>query len=221
MNSTEIFLTLLNSKNRDNLDELKWPNENTFEVVVGAILVQNTNWKNVEKALINLKNADKISLDKILSISVQSLAGLIKPSGFYNTKAKRLNTLCVAMQREFGDFESFRESVSREWLLGIKGIGAETCDTILAYACSRPAMIVDAYALRILSFLGYEFGSYDEAAEWLSSLEYDKIYQILGDNYNETEIFKLYHALILEFCKEHFKGKNLDDSGKMILSTIS
>ncbi|MBE2986095.1 endonuclease III [Campylobacter sp. RM12920] len=217
MTSTQLFLTLLNSKTRDDFNELRWPQEGTFEVVIGAILVQNTAWKNVEKALLNLKTANKLSLDAVLSLSVQELAMLIKPSGFYNTKAKRLNGLCTAIKSEFENFENFKESVDREWLLGVKGVGAETCDAILAYACNRPYMVVDAYALRILTHLGYEFESYDEASEWLSALEYDKIYKILGDKYDEVEILKLYHGLILEFCKENFKGKNLSKSGELVL----
>ena len=221
MTSTQMFLALLNSKKRENLDELKWPGENTFEVIAGAVIVQNTAWKNVEKALENLRAAGKLSLDGILSLKVDELAGLIKPSGFYNTKAKRLLGLCAAIKREFENFENFRQSVSRERLLGVKGVGAETCDAILAYACGRAAMVVDAYALRILGFLGYEFECYDEAAEWLGALNFGEIYEILGDgNFDEAEILKLYHALITEFCKENFKGKILSERGKQILSEL-
>ena len=82
MTSTQLFLALLNSKKRENLDELKWPGENTFEVIAGAVIVQNTAWKNVEKALENLRAAGKLSLDGILSLKADELAGLIKPSGF-------------------------------------------------------------------------------------------------------------------------------------------
>ena len=197
MTSTQLFLALLNSKKRENLDELKWPGENTFEVIVGAVLVQNTAWKNVEKALENLRAAGKLSLDGILSLKADELAGLIKPSGFYNTKAKRLLGLCAAIKREFKNFENFRQSVSRD------------------------AMVVDAYALRILGFLGYEFESYDEAAEWLGALNFGEIYEILGEgNFDEAEILKLYHALITEFCKENFKGKILSERGKQIFSEL-
>jgi len=221
MTSTQLFLALLNSKKRENLDELKWPGENTFEVIAGAVLVQNTAWKNVEKALENLRAAGKLSLDGILSLKADELAGLIKPSGFYNTKAKRLLGLCAAIKREFENFENFRQSVSRERLLGVKGVGAETCDAILAYACGRAAMVVDAYALRILGFLGYGFECYDEAAEWLGALNFGEIYENLdGENFDEAEILKLYHALITEFCKENFKGKILSERGKQILSEL-
>ena len=220
MTSTDLFLTLFNHKNK-NFDELKWPGEGTFEVVLGAILVQNTNWKNVEKALNNLKNVGKDSLEGICALENSELATLIKPSGFYNTKAKRLKTLCLAIKNKFESFENFKENASREWLISVKGVGAETCDAILAYACGKPYMVVDAYALRIMAYFDYIFESYDEAAEWFSSLDYDEIYKILdSEKFDEIEILKLYHALILELCKENFKGKILSQNGQKILSSI-
>ena len=220
MTSTDLFLTLFNHKNK-NFDELKWPGEGTFEVVLGAILVQNTNWKKVEKALNNLKNVGKDSLEGICALENSELATLIKPSGFYNTKAKRLKTLCLAIKNKFESFENFKENASREWLISVKGVGAETCDAILTYACGKPYMVVDAYALRIMAYFDYTFESYDEAAEWFSSLDYDEIYKILdSEKFDEIEILKLYHALILEFCKENFKGKILSQNGQKILSSI-
>ena len=220
MRSTDLFLALLNHKSR-NFAELKWPGEGTFGVVLGAILVQNTNWKNVEKALDNLKKASKDSLQGICALENSELATLIKPSGFYNTKAKRLKTLCLAIKNEFGDFGNFKENASREWLISIRGVGAETCDAILAYACGKPYMVVDTYALRIMAYFDYIFESYDEAAEWFSSLDYDEIYKFLdSEKFDETEVLKLYHALILECCKQNFKGKILSQSGQEVLDSI-
>ena len=220
MRSTDLFLALLNHKSR-NFDELKWPGEGTFEVILGAILVQNTNWKNVEKALDNLKKAGKDSLEGICALENSELATLIKPSGFYNTKAKRLKTLCLAIKNKFGDFDNFKENASREWLINVKGVGAETCDAILAYACGKPYMVVDAYALRIMAYFDYNFECYDEAAEWFSSLDYDEIYKFLdSEKFDEAEILKLYHALILEFYNENFKGKILGQSRQEVLDSI-
>ena len=220
MRSTDLFIALLNHKSR-NFDELKWPGEGTFEVILGAILVQNTNWKNVEKALANLKNASKDSLQGICALENSELATLIKPSGFYNTKAKRLKTLCLAIKNEFESFDNFKENVGREWLISVKGVGTETCDAILAYACCKPYMVVDAYALRIMAYFDYNFECYDEAAEWFSSLDYDEIYKFLdSEKFDETEVLKLYHALILEFCKENFKGKILSQNGQEVLDSI-
>lgn len=221
MNSTQLFLTLLSWADRNDIKERTWSAQNSFEVVIGAVLVQNTSWQNTQKALENLRKKNALNLDAILSLNFADLAALIKPSGFYNTKAKRLLNLCAAIKREFGDFENFKQNVSREWLLNIKGIGEESADAILAYACARPVMVVDAYARRILNYLNYEFESYDEAKEWLSSLEYDKIYSVLGsENFDETEILKLYHMLILEFAKANFRGKILSEQGKMELSNL-
>lgn len=221
MTSTQLFLTLLGDVKNANFDELKWPGEGTFEVVVGAVLVQNTAWKNVEKALENLRRAGRLNLEGILELSNSQLAELIKPSGFYNTKAKRLGGLCVAIAAEFGDFESFKEQVSREWLLAVKGIGAETCDAILAYACGRAVMVVDAYALRVLGHLGYEFECYEEAQEWLAGLDYDEIYEVLdAEKFDEAEILRLYHVLIIEFCKANFRGKILSEQGRAVLSML-
>ncbi|AQW83914.1 3-methyladenine DNA glycosylase [Campylobacter pinnipediorum subsp. pinnipediorum] len=209
MNSTEIFLSLL-KHNKRSFEELQWPNSDTFEVVVGAILVQNTTWKNTQKALSNLNNANLLSLDAIAGLDITLLADLIKPSGFYNTKAKRLYGLAKAIKKDFDDFENFRQNVTKEWLLGIKGIGSETCDAILCYACGRAEMVVDAYALRILNALGYEFESYDEAKEWLASLDFDKVYNET-ELFDELGVFRLYHSLIMEFCKDYSKGKKLDN----------
>lgn len=215
MSATNLFLKLFEIY-KDIAKDLKWPGEGSFEVIIGAILVQNTAWKNVEKALLNLKNADALDLDGVLKLSVDELAILIKPSGFYNTKAKRLNALAKAIKSDFGDFYNFKESVSRDWLLGIKGIGEESCDAILCYACDRAYMVVDSYALRILNVLGYEFESYEQAQEWLSSLDFVKIYKDTNLK-DECEVFKIFHALVLEFCKEHSKSKKIDQSGILLL----
>ncbi|MGG7048283.1 MULTISPECIES: endonuclease III domain-containing protein [unclassified Campylobacter] len=212
MNSTHLFSGLWQDFDGEK-SLLVWPGEGSFEVVVGAILVQNTAWKNVEKALQNLRTKEALNLEAILKMSSEELALAIKPSGFYNTKAKRLHTLCRAIKSEFKNFENFKTSVSREWLLSIKGVGAETCDAILAYACGHAVMVVDAYVLRILNHLGYEFESYDEAQEWLMDIDVVKISELVS-NANEAEIFKIYHALVLEFCKKHFKGKLLSDVGR-------
>lgn len=215
MNATELFLALFYSFDGKK-DELIWPNENSFEVIVGAILTQNTTWKNTQKSLENLRLKNALCIDGILDLQIGELAMLIKSSGFYNTKAKRLYALTRAIKVEFDDFDGFRQNVSREWLMGIKGIGAETCDAILAYACGRAVMVVDAYVNRILSYLGYEFQSYDEVQEWLMGLDFSQIQDRIGES-SEVEIFKIFHILVLEFSKKYFKGKKLDDKGKNIL----
>lgn len=208
MTSSELFGVLFESVRIE--DKKWWPNYGSFEVVIGAILTQNTKWQKVESALLNLQKAGVVNLDDFIKIDRENLANLIKPSGFYNTKAKRIKDLTKAIGEEFFDFENFKENVSREWLIGQKGIGAESCDAILCYGCGRDEMVVDNYALRILDYFGYEFESYDECKEWLMSLDFDEIFQLSGAN-DINEIYCLYHGLIVEFCKAHLNGKKFDD----------
>lgn len=209
MNATELFLKLFSLYKNQNL---KWEADSEFEIVVGAILVQNTTWKNVQKAILNLKNADVLNLNGIISLSTSDLALLIKPSGFYNTKAKRLSGLAKAIKDKFESFENFKQSVSRQWLLGVKGIGEETCDSILCYACGKDEFVASSYALRIVSLFDYEFECYNELKEWLKALEFDKIYKITNLK-DENEIAKLFHLMIIEFCKQYSKGKTISQLG--------
>lgn len=215
---TELFCKLYENVAVEN--KKWWPNFGTFEVVVGAILTQNTKWQKVELALQNLRRENLISAEKIAEISQEGLALLIKPSGFYNTKAKRLKALCEAIVRDFTDFENFALAVDREWLISQKGVGAESCDSILCYACARPEMVIDSYTLRILGALGYEFESYDEAKDFMSGLDFAKIYALTNLN-DENEVYALYHGLCVEFCKAHLKGKNFDDFAMKIFAELN
>lgn len=213
---TELFINLY----RLNLvkDHRWWPGYGTFEVVVGAILTQNTKWQNVEKALEALKKNNSLTINGLLNLTEEELATLIKPSGFYNQKAKRLKGLIEAMSRDFGDFESFKKWASKEWLSRVKGLGAESVDSILCYACEKNTMVVDRYAMRVLSYLGYEFQSYEEAKEQLESIDYDFVVSECGVAYEL--IFALFHGLIVEFCKLHLKKGEFDDSGRAFLDTL-
>lgn len=222
MSATELFIALFRAVKIK--DFRWWPAFGSFEVVVGAILIQNTAWRNVDAALQNLRSKGLLSLDGIAGFDEAELAKIIKVSGFYNQKAKRLSLLCKAMIADFGDFESFKSGVSREWLLARKGIGAESCDAILCYACERAVMVADSYSARLLGALGYEFESYDELNAWLGELEFERIYEFVNsanspcdatakaDNLeNENGVYALFHGLIVEFCKAHLKGKIFDD----------
>jgi endonuclease-3 related protein len=174
-----------------------WPAYGTFEVILGAILTQNTSWKNVEKSLENLRFNDLITLEKINTCNFELLKACITPSGFYNNKAKYIKLLVEQIQNEFGDFEIFCERVQREWLLQQKGIGAESADSILCYACKRPEMVIDRYTQRLLNALGYEFESYDALKQWCEQLQ---------DDFNEEELPKVYaefHGMIVEYMKRY------------------
>jgi endonuclease-3 related protein len=121
-----------------------WPNSGTYELVICAVLTKNTRWQKVEEALENLRALKALSIEGLAKLEEEPLKEAIKPAGFYNTKAKRLKLLNQAIGDKFGDFATFQVEVDRPWLLGKKGIGEETADAILNYACYREAMVVDA-----------------------------------------------------------------------------
>ena len=202
MSATELFIALFRAVKIK--DFRWWPGFGSFEVVVGAILIQNTAWRNADAALQNLRSKGLLSLESIAGLDEAELAEIIKVSGFYNQKARRLSLLCKAIIADFGNFESFKAGVSREWLLARKGIGAESCDAILCYACERAVMVADSYSARLLGALGYEFVNSAnlpcDAAAKADKLE------------NENGAYALFHGLIVEFCKAHLKGKIFDES---------
>ncbi|MCD4824990.1 MAG: endonuclease III domain-containing protein [Phycisphaerae bacterium] len=131
-----------------------WPGDGALEICVGAILTQNTNWSNVEKAIANLKAADAMSVTHLHKLPHESLAELIRPAGYYNIKAKRLKNFIAKVYAEYGDdIEAFLDrsvETLRVELLGVNGIGPETADSIILYAAGKPTFVVDAYTGRIL-----------------------------------------------------------------------
>ena len=180
-----------------------WPGDTALEILVGAILTQNTNWGNVSKAIDNLKQADLLSFDALTALPADQLASLIRPSGYYNLKAKRLKNLLTLLAEEaeagnsLADFFGQDLFYLREKLLAVKGIGPETADSILLYAAEKPIFVVDAYTHRFLSRHGLvgEESSYEEMQElFMTSLP------------EETDLYNEYHALLVclgkEFCKK-------------------
>ncbi len=213
-NSYEILKILKeNGFVADVVDRYWWPQSGSFEVIIGAILTQQTKWQKVEKSLENLRVKNLLDLNSIATISVNELSTLIKPSGFYNTKAKRLKQLSCRIIEDFGDFENFKEQVDREWLLNQKGIGFESADSILCYGCLREVFVVDSYTNRLLSALGYEFDTYEEIQEWMVlGLEQnlDSLYDIYGFEISLHELFARFHGKIVEFSKKYIRGKSVD-----------
>jgi len=165
--SLEIYDFLQQQNLLENSPQFWWPNAGEFEVVVGAILTQNTTWKNVEKSLKNLENF--LTLDSFLSLHVNTLKEKIRPSGFYNQKAPRLLQLAQNIQNEFGSFQYFQKKVTREWLLSQHGIGEESADAILCYACLQDEMVVDSYTKRLLKTFDISFKNYMQYKEFLES----------------------------------------------------
>jgi len=194
-------------------DPLWWPKSGTFEVVVGALLTQQSKWERVEASLANLKANDLMSLTALSTASVEEIAAHIKPSGFYNTKAERLRLLCSNMVDAFGSFDSFQEEVDRAWLLSQKGIGMESADAILCYGCGREVFVVDSYTQRLLGALGYTFESYMQIQEWMQQGIVDHLDRVKNIYKYEIELSLVYarfHGKIVEYAKEHIKGKNVD-----------
>lgn len=168
-----------------------------FFIIISAILTQNTSWDNVEKAIKNLDKFNFLRKDAIKQLPEKELAILIKSSGYYNQKAKKIKFII--------DFLDSKKEVNRENLLEIWGIGKETADSILLYAYNKPIFVIDAFTTRIMKRLGFEFKDYDELQKmFMDDLEKD---------YN---LFNEFHALFVKHGKEICK-KNNPECGKCCL----
>ncbi|HEB7545175.1 TPA: endonuclease III domain-containing protein [Campylobacter coli] len=224
MNGADIFKKLLAC----NLDfkEFDWLENqglSDFELLISVILTQNTKWDNVLKALDNLKNAQISSLEQISNLSNLELATLIKPSGFYNTKAKRLKELANKILDTYSNIENFKTNVNREWLLNIKGLGFESVDSILNYLCKREILVVDSYTQRLATHLGYEFENYEDLREFFESgieNEQENLCQILEKKYELFELYQIFHAVIIAFGKVAFKGAKLTLEGENLIQNL-
>jgi endonuclease-3 related protein len=179
-----------------------WPGDSRFEIILGAILTQNTNWTNVEKAITNVKDADALCPEKLYRMDTETLAQLIKPAGYFNLKAGRLKNFLQWLFENYDGQVDALENLSawdiREQLLGIKGIGPETADSIALYAYDKPVFVVDTYTCRIMVRHGLiepEAG-YEQVREFMeASLP------------SEIELFNEYHALLVQVGKEYCRPK--------------
>ncbi|WP_456389680.1 3-methyladenine DNA glycosylase [Hydrogenimonas sp.] len=189
-----------------------WPNSGSYEVVIGAVLTQNTRWQKVEKALENLENLDALSIEGLAKLDMDTLREAIRPAGFYNTKAKRIKALNQAIGDKFGDFGSFQADVDRRWLLSREGIGEETADAILNFACYREAMVVDSYTAALLRAFGFDFEDYRAIQAWLieGMKDYDIKVRRAFPTEPKAQIYALFHGMIVEYCKRYKKGKAVD-----------
>jgi len=182
-----------------------WPGETPFEVMVGAILTQNTAWKNVEKAINNLKEQELLSPEKIYNTPTEEIAKVIKPSGFFNIKAKRLKSfISFFIEAYGGNIENMkRDKNIRKKLLSVPGIGKETADSILLYALDIPVFVVDAYTKRML----LRHNIIKDGAD------YDEIQSIFTNTLpKNVRIYNEYHALIVRLGKEYCKKNPLCDN---------
>ncbi|NPA25887.1 MAG: endonuclease III domain-containing protein [Deltaproteobacteria bacterium] len=180
-----------------------WPAESADEMIIGALLTQNTNWKNVEKALAGLRRQGSLSLAAIAELETETLAELIRPSGYFRQKAQRLRLLARSVL-DAGGLPKLAEKPTpelRRWLLKLKGIGPETADSILLYAFERPVFVIDAYTLRIGSRHDWFAPATDYAAAQTFFTRH-----LPGDSalYNE------FHALLVRVGKEFCRPKKPD-----------
>ncbi len=173
-----------------------WPADSIFEVMVGAILTQGTNWSNVEKAINQLKKHKVLTARKLYNLGDRKLARLIRSAGYYNIKAKRLKEFLKFFIHDYGaslkKISGQRTEVLRNELLAVKGIGPETADSILLYALNKPVFVIDAYTKRIFSRhkLLKEEAGYDEAQGLFTS-----------NLRKDARLFNEYHALIVALGK--------------------
>lgn len=179
-----------------------WPGDTRFEIAVGAILTQNTAWSNVEKAMARLKAARTLNPRAILDASDPELHEYLRPSGYFRVKSERVRSFCRHLiERYDGRISRMAKrplGSLREELLGIHGIGPETADDILLYACGKPVFVIDAYTRRILHRHGFDThgAAYEDLRAWFESLLP-----------SDLAMFREYHALIVytgkDFCRTH------------------
>ena len=175
-----------------------WPGDSPLEVMIGAVLVQNTSWKNVEKAILNLKEHDLLEPHALYRVPLEDLAELIRPAGYYRVKARRLSSLIAwFVERYDGSLETmFATGVFnlREELLAVHGIGPETADSILLYAGALPVFVVDTYTHRVFArhgWTGFDAGYYELQDHFAGGLPED------------AALFNEYHALLVRLGHLH------------------
>ncbi len=184
-----------------------WPGETPFEVMVGAVLTQNTAWTNVEKAILNLKQAKSLTAVKISAMPAADLGQLIRPAGYFNVKAKRLQNFCSWFLKQGGEkpLNDFDDVELRNGLLSVNGVGPETADDIVLYAFNRPVFVIDAYTRRIFSRLGLITG--DEGYENLRHQFESQLSNKIKLRDELVNVFNEYHGLIVLHAKDVCRKK--------------
>ena len=178
-----------------------WPAKTPFEVIIGAILTQQTSWNNVEKAINNLKKEKLLDSKKLHEIKNEKLEKLIQSSGYYRQKTKKLKNFMNFLWENYdGILEKlFEQPIPklRENLLSVNGIGKETADSIILYAANKPIFVIDTYTVRLINRL-----------EITKEKDYNKIQQLFQKNLpQDTQLFNEFHALIVKLGKDYCKKK--------------
>jgi endonuclease-3 related protein len=175
-----------------------WPGDSPFEVLIGAVLVQNTSWQNVARAIDNLKQEDLLDPHALYAVSTEELEELIRPAGYFRVKTRRLrNLLELLVERYDGSLEAMFATgldALRAELLGISGVGPETADSILLYAGGLPTFVVDTYTHRVFARHGW--------------IEFDADYYAIKDHFEsglerDAALYNEYHALLVRVGKLH------------------
>jgi len=185
-----------------------WPAQSPFEVMVGAVLTQNTAWLNVEKAIANLHQADLLNPSAIAGLAPDALADYLRPAGYFNVKARRLQSFCRFLLDQ-PDLSAMETTALRGRLLAVHGIGPETADDILLYAFERPVFVIDAYTRRLFGRLGL--------------LDAKASYEVLRTAFEsalapDVAMFNEYHALIVAQAKQSCRTK--PDCGGCCLNSV-
>ena len=179
-----------------------WPGETPLEIIVGAILTQNTSWRNVEQALVRLQEQGVLSVESLTQIGEDRLAEMVRPAGTYRVKARRLKNFFRFLREEYqGRIEALVEpplEMLRDQLLGVRGVGPETADSILLYALGRPTFVVDAYTYRIFS--RHRLIPEESDYEGLRSFFMDALPE-------EVPLYNEFHALIVRTGKAYCRKK--------------
>lgn len=181
-----------------------WPGDSPFEIAVGAILTQNTNWANVEKAIENLKTKMVLNSKSIHKMKTERLASLIRPAGYFNIKAGRLKSFIKFLMNDYhGSMKRMRNEemqTLRTKLLNVHGIGPETADSILLYALDKPVFVTDAYTKRALS--RHNIVKHDDSYDHVQNLFHSTLKK-------DTVLFNEYHALFVKLGKTNCRKKPL------------
>lgn len=174
-----------------------WHSESKLEVILGSILTQNTNWKNVERSILNIKSVRAMSINKLIKMDAPSIKSLILPSGFYNQKTNTIKGILIAIKNRYGTINNMSKMSTKElheFLLNLKGIGNETADSILLYAFNKPVFVIDAYTKRIISRI-YNINQ---------KIRYEDLQDIFMTSLRrDPKFYKRMHAYFIELAKSN------------------
>lgn len=179
-----------------------------LEIALGSILTQNTNWRNASLSLTSLSDSGLLDLERLLDAETEQIASAIRSSGYYNQKTQTIRHFTRFLERyPFDVLEQEDTASAREKLLGVRGIGPETADSILLYALRHPVFVVDSYTRRFFSALGIVS----------ESVRYETLQQLFADSLeHDLPVYQEYHALLVQHGKAHYSRKPYGSSDSLL-----